>query len=124
MTDGAPDAWAVCARYEKSSRPYRAARQSKSLDSGHPLLVSLPLEHAVEGAPGELGALDAGGHVRDVLKLGSLVQVFQVFLGELNEVINAPSKVGLPVGAGPYKASNAKGSEVNLRTLLSGSSIP
>ena len=29
----------------------------------------------------------------------------------MNEVINAPSKVGLPVGAGPYKASNAKGSE-------------
>lgn len=48
---------------KKPSRPYRAARQSKTLDSGHPLLVSLTLEHAVEGAPGELGAFDAGGHV-------------------------------------------------------------
>ena len=28
----------------------------------------------------------------------------------MNEVINASSKVGLPVGAGPYKASNATGS--------------
>lgn len=27
----------------------------------------------------------------------------------MNEVINAPDKVGLPVGAGPYKASNAQG---------------
>ena len=54
----------------------------KPFDLGHPLLASLPLEHAVEGAPGELGALDAGGHVRDVLELGGLVQVFQVFLGE------------------------------------------
>lgn len=68
---------------KKPSRPYRAARQSKSLDLGHPLLVSLPLEHTVEGAPGELGAFDAGGHVRDVLELGGFVQVFQVLLGEL-----------------------------------------
>lgn len=68
---------------KKQSRPYRAARQSKTLDSGHTLLVSLPLEHAVEGAPGELGAFDAGGHVRDVLELGGFVQVFQVLLGEL-----------------------------------------
>ncbi len=30
----------------------------------------------------------------------------------MNEVINAPSKVGLPVGAGPYKASNATGGKV------------
>ena len=43
----------------------------------------MPLEHAVEGAPGELGAFDAGGHVRDVLELGGFVQVFQVLLGEL-----------------------------------------
>lgn len=57
--------------------------QSKTLDSGHTLLVCLPLEHAVEGAPGEFGALDAGGHVRDVLELGSLIQVFQVLIGEL-----------------------------------------
>lgn len=28
----------------------------------------------------------------------------------MNEVINAPDKVGLPVGAGPYMASNASGS--------------
>lgn len=28
----------------------------------------------------------------------------------MNEVINAPEKVGLPMGAGPYKASNASGS--------------
>ena len=28
----------------------------------------------------------------------------------MNEVINAPEKVGLPVGAGPYMASNASGS--------------
>ena len=28
----------------------------------------------------------------------------------MNEVINASTKVGLPVGAGPYKASNAQGS--------------
>lgn len=28
----------------------------------------------------------------------------------MNEVINAPEKVGLPLGAGPYMASNAKGS--------------
>lgn len=68
---------------KKQSRPYRAARQSKTLDSEHTLLVSLSLEHAVEGAPGELGALDAGGHVRDVLELGGFVQVFQVLLGEL-----------------------------------------
>ena len=67
----------------KQSRPYWAARQSKTLDSEHTLLVSLPLEHAVEGAPGELGAFDAGGHVRDVLELGGFVQVFQVVLGEL-----------------------------------------
>lgn len=67
----------------KQSRPYWAARQSKTLDSEHTLLVSLPLEHAVEGAPGELGAFDAGGHVRDVLELGGFVQVFQVLLGEL-----------------------------------------
>lgn len=33
--------------------------------------------------PGELGAFDAGGHVRDVLELGGFVQVFQVLLGEL-----------------------------------------
>ena len=32
------------------------------MDSEHTLLVSLPLEHAVEGAPGELGAFVAGGH--------------------------------------------------------------
>ena len=32
----------------KQSRPYWAARQSKTLDSEHTLLVSLPLEHAVE----------------------------------------------------------------------------
>lgn len=68
---------------KKPSRPYRTARQSKSLDLGHPLFVNLSLEHAVEGAPGELGAFDAGGHVRDVLELGGFVQVFQVLLGEL-----------------------------------------
>lgn len=31
-------------------------------------------------------------------------------LAFMNEVINAPSKVGLPLGAGAYKASNAQGS--------------
>ncbi|HBF14978.1 MAG TPA: hypothetical protein DDW30_04720 [Clostridiales bacterium] len=31
-------------------------------------------------------------------------------LAFMNEVINAPDKVGLPVGAGPYMASNASGS--------------
>ena len=48
---------------KKPSRSYRAARQSKTLDSGHPLLVGLTLEHAVESSPCELSAFDAGGHV-------------------------------------------------------------
>lgn len=58
---------------QKQSRPYRAARQSITLDLGHKLLVCLSLEHAVEGAPGEFGAFDAGGHVRDVLELSGFV---------------------------------------------------
>ena len=37
------------------------------------------LEHAVQGAPGELGALHAGGHVGDILELGGLVQILVVF---------------------------------------------
>ena len=57
--------------------------QQISCDLGQILLIILSREHAVEGAPGELGALDAGGHVRDVLELGGFVQVFQVLLGEL-----------------------------------------
>lgn len=64
----------VCPRrYEKAEPPVLGGSAIKPFDLGHPLLVSLPLEHAVEGAPGELSALDAGGHVRDVLKLGGLV---------------------------------------------------
>ena len=57
--------------------------QQNSPDLRQLLLIILPLEHTVEGAPGELGAFDAGGHVRDVLELGGLVQIFQVLLGEL-----------------------------------------
>lgn len=74
----------VCPRrYEKAEPPVLGGSAIKPFDLGHPLLASLPFEHTVEGAPGELGAFDAGGHVRDVLELGGLVQVFQVFLGEL-----------------------------------------
>ncbi len=43
---------------------------------------ALGVEHAVEGAPGEFGALDARRHVRDVLKLSGLVEVFEILLGE------------------------------------------
>ena len=70
-------------RYEKAEPPVLGGSAIKTLDLGYPLLVSLPLEHAVEGTPGEFGAFDACGHVRDVLELGGLVQVFQVLLGEL-----------------------------------------
>lgn len=52
MTDGAPDAWAVCARYEKAEPPVLGGSAIKPFDLGHPLLASLPFEHAVEGAPG------------------------------------------------------------------------
>ena len=65
-------------RYEKAEPPVLGGSAIKPFDLGYPLLVSLPVEHAVEGAPGELGALDAGRHVRDVLELGGLVQVFQL----------------------------------------------
>lgn len=79
---------AVCCRVhfllrlttKKPNHPFWVIRLLGFLGYGRTLLLILSREHSVEGAPGELGALNAGGHVRDVLELGGLVQVFQVLL--------------------------------------------
>lgn len=43
----------VCPRrYEKAEPPVLGGSAIKPFDRGHPLLASLPFEHAVEGAPG------------------------------------------------------------------------
>lgn len=41
----------------------------------------------------------------------------------MNEVVNAPSKIGLPLGAGPYKASSATGDNVNAGTFFNNNFI-
>ena len=66
----------VCPRNRKAEPPVSGGSAISNLGFGATLLVSLLLKHAVKGAPGEFGALDAGGHVRDVLELGGFVQVF------------------------------------------------
>ena len=41
----------------------------------------------------------------------------------MNEVVNAPSKVGLPLGAGPYKASSANGENVTAGSFFNNNLI-
>ena len=81
---GAGCADLVCPRrYEKAEPPVLGGSAIKTLDLGYPLLVSLPLEHAVEGTPGEFGAFDAGGHFRDVFQRHGFFEGLEFIAGSL-----------------------------------------
>ena len=64
------------------------------------------------GAPGELGAFDAGGHVRDVLELGGLVQKTEAKLILVTRFPNSPGAKfsDLLLICGADEAPNQQGS--------------